>query len=86
MKLTKVKPSVDKVEEAKKWRHHKPKIEPQSTKQFERQLEKIKEDKKKKQLEEEKKIQEEEARKAKAKAFAPRVQHSDVLQKNIENF
>jgi len=36
MKLTKIKPSVDKVEEAKKWRHHKPKIEPQSTKQFER--------------------------------------------------
>jgi hypothetical protein len=42
-------------------------------------LEKIKEEKKKKQLEEEKKIQEEEARKAKAKAFAPRVQNSEVL-------
>ena len=42
MKATKVKPAVDKLKEAQKWRNHKPKYQPPTIEKLEQNIERIK--------------------------------------------
>lgn len=48
MRLTKTKPLVDKLEEAKKWRNHKPTYQPPSIKKWDQNVARILNEKKEK--------------------------------------
>ncbi|EAR83067.2 EF hand protein (macronuclear) [Tetrahymena thermophila SB210] len=78
MRLTKTKPAVDKLQEAMKWRDHKPKYQPPSIQKWETLVEKNKKDKeeKEKKKQEEKKKEEERKKKAEEMAVIVREKYS----------
>ncbi|KAL4467669.1 hypothetical protein ABPG74_013004 [Tetrahymena malaccensis] len=78
MRQTKTKPAVDKLQEAMKWRDHKPKYQPPSIQKWETLVEKNKKDKeeKEKKKQEEKKKDEERKKKAEEMAVIVREKYS----------